>query len=572
LRNKVDLTATPETLLLNPWQDRGLKLLCAPAFFWRETKGAIIDGFAVSAHAEINAKTNAFITTVNRQKRFRKCLEINAVPAVVERASFRKSHIATGGKLVLSGASATRLLNSYRVKSSEGRVAASEQLNEYLKQCRAANEGKRIAVENVFVESDLDFAVECRNTFNYFHFITESLCQLCVLDDIGFQGNIYFHFPNQREKQRDFAASFVQALFPEYSGRVFFERAPKDYDLVLTSFEFVGAIGQMPETDLVRLAQIVPDGVVTGSLAFLPILAMNSVNSSLLALRARALKAIEGMDFSHLPTRFFVGRGDAESRARPLAGQNLLIEHLMRFGFDYMVFEDHPPLEQIALMARAEMMISQHGAGFTNMLFASPETFVIELGTLQTAQLRWADFWPLAHAAKCRYISFFADFSTENPVQEPKFSTDGIVPTSVTEKAAAQIMTFVVTLLGQVPTMPDAVSLAQLGMRVLRAGAAAQAIDLLAKHEPMVHGNLDLCLLLADCHKALDEPKSELLALEAAFKADPSRWQTLVRIIWCANRIERPQVIRWALARLAADFPERHDAFVSNHDWVRFVG
>jgi capsular polysaccharide biosynthesis protein len=571
LRNKVDLIAEPDKLFLNPWREEGLKLLAAPDFMWRETANGVIDGFAVSAHPEINTKLRTFIGTVNRNKRFRKTVEINVVPAVLEHASFRKSHVMVGDRLVLSGASATRLFNNYRAESAQGYVAAGEALNDYLEQCRDANEGRRIAVENVFVEPDLDFAVECRNTFKYFHFITESLSQLCVLDEVGFQGNIYFHFPNQEEKQRGFAESFVEALFPEYAGRVFFERAPKNYDLVLTSFGLIGAMGQMPAADLAGLSRIAPADSLPASIEFLPVLAMNSVSSALLSLRARALKAIEGKDFSYLPKRFFVGRSDTASRPRPLAGQDLLLEHLLRFGFEYVVFEDHTPLEQIALMSQAEMMISHHGAGFTNMLFAAPDTYVIELGTLQTAQFRWADFWPLAHAAQCRYINFFADFNAEDPLREPTFSNDGLVPTYVSEKAAAQIMAFVVTVLGRAPTMPDAASLAQLGGRVLQAGAAEQAITLLAKHRGMVHGNLDLCILLADCHKALDEPKSELLALEAAFGADASRWQTLIRNIWCANRVERPQVIRWALSRLAADFPERHDAFVRNHDWVRFV-
>ena len=133
-------------------------------------------------------------------------------------------------------------------------------------------------------------------------------------------------------------------------------------------------------------------------------------------------------------------------------------------------------------------------------------------------------------------------------------------------------MAFVVTILGQSPSIPDAKNLAELAARVLRAGAAPQAITVLANHRNMVENDGALCLLLADCHKALDEPKSELLALEAAFKNDPNRWQTLVRIIWCANRIKRPEVISWALSHLATDFPQRHDAFVANHDWVRFVG
>ena len=89
--------------------------------------------------------------------------------------------------------------------------------------------------------------------------------------------------------------------------------------------------------------------------------------------------------------------------------------------------------------------------------------------------------------------------------------------------------------------------------------------------EALVARSATLCLVKADCHKALGETKSELVALDGAFKADPSRWQTLIRIIWCANNCDRPQVIRWALSRLKADFPDRHAAFVGDHDWIRYV-
>ena len=571
MRNKIDLSADPEALFLNPWQDEGLKLLERPKFFWRTIPSATIAGFAVSAHPTINEKIRSFIGSVDRHKRFKRAVEINAVTAVIEHASFRKSHVLAGGKLVLSGASATRLLNGFRLENDTEEVPSIDTLNTYLLKCRKGNEGRRIGEEKTFVESDLDFAIECRNTFNYYHFITESLSQLCVLDDVGFQGNIYFHYPNQEEKHRGFADAFVDALFPEFSGRVFFERSPKDYDLVLTAYNFIGGVCQLPEADLEKLADIAPEGHVFGSVEFLPILAMNAVGTPLLALRERALKAIEGRDFGYLPKRFFVGRGSGQSRERPLAGQDLLLEHLQRFGFEYVFFEDLEPLEQIALMAQAEVMISIHGAGFTNMLFANPDAYVIELGTLQTAKTRWADFWPLAHASGCRYLNFFADFNSDDTLVEPRFKTDGIVPTAVSDFGAAQVISFVVTLLGQIPTMPDPKSLHVLGDRVLKAGAADRALDLLAHHEAMVTPNLDLCILCADCHKALDQPKSELIALEQAFKADQKRWQTLIRIIWCANRCERAQVIRWALSRLQADFPERHAAFVSNHDWLRFV-
>ena len=548
-----------------------MKLLDEPEFVWREIEGGVIDGFAVSAHAEINTKIRAFVAHTKRQKKFQKTVEFNSVPAVVESASFRKSHVAVGGKLVLSGASATRLFNTFRWENEDKIENATEVLNAYLLRCQTENVDRHIPIEMTFVEPDLDFAIECRNTFNFFHFITESLCQLSVLDNVGFRGKIYFHFPNQEGKQRSFADAFVASLFPEYTGRVFFERAPKDYDLILTAYDMIGGIPQIPANDLARLKRIAPQGVDLGTVDTQPLLAMNSVSRSVVALRARGLKAIEGYDFSYLPKRFFVGRGDAQSRSRPLAGQDLLLEKLKAMGFEYVVFEELDPLEQIALMAQAEMMISHHGAGFTNMMFAAPDAYVIELGTLQTAQHRWADFWPMAHASECRYISFFADFSSDDPLIEPNFATDGIVPTALSVGAIAQITAFIGAVIGPVPSLTSSKNLTLLGRRILRAGAVAQALVLLDKHQDLVKSNGNLCLLRADCHKALDEPKSELIALEQAYHADTKRWQTLVRIIWCANRCELPEVIRWALTLLEADFPDRHHAFVSNHDWVRFV-
>lgn len=571
MRNKVDLSFDPEMLFLNPWQDEGLKLLDDPAFVWREIEGGVIEGFAVSAHPEINAKIRSFVTHTKRQKQFQRPVEINSVPAVLDSASFRKSHVMAADKLVLSGASATRLFNTFRWENEDAAGNPTEVLNAYLLRCQTGNGDKQIPIEMTFVEPDLDFAIECRNTFNFFHFITESLSQLSVLDNLGFRGKVYFHFPNQEDKQGSFADAFVAALFPEYAGRVFFVRAPKDYDLVLTAYDMIGGIPQMPKNDLVGLKRITPEGTDLGSVDFQPLLAMNSVSRSVLALRARALKAIEGRDFSYLPKRFFVGRGDTQSRSRPLEGQDLLLGKLQTMGFKYVVFEELAPLEQIALMAQAEMMISHHGAGFTNMMFAAPDAYVIELGTLQTAQHRWADFWPMAHASQCKYINFFADFSSEDPLIEPHFSTDGILPTALSQGAVEQITTFIGAVVEPVPSITSIKNLTLLGRRVLRAGAVAPALVLLEKHQDMVKTNGNLCLLRADCHKALDEPKSELIALEQAYHVDPKRWQTLVRIIWCANRCEMPEFIRWALTLLKADFPDRHDAFVSNHDWVRFV-
>ena len=575
MRNKIELRSPPDTLFLNPWRDPGFRLLLEPEFIWRSMPKAVIEGFSASAFKEINQKISVFLTATKRDKKFSRAIEYNAVPVVLEHASFRKSYIMAHDRLLLIGASGTRLLNQYRRENEESDPDVDSRLDAFFSGCRSDNKDREIPIYSGLLEPDIAFAIECRNTFNYYHFITESLPQLTLLDTLGFQGNIYFHFPNQEDKQRPFAKAFVMALFPEFEGRVFFERSPKDYEKVLTAFDLVGSHPMRPLEDVAGIEKHAPAGLVDQvgltDLTLQPVLSMNSVSSALLALRARALQAIEGHDFGHLPRRFYVGRDTRQSRSRHMEGEDMLYDHLRLFDFEYVVFESLTPLEQIALMANAEMMVSYHGAGFTNMLFANPDAFVIEIGTLQTAQFRWADFWPLANAAQCRYVSFFADFKGDKPLSEPRFSIDGIVPVMLSKTGTAQVMAFVVTVLGHYPTLKTATSLEEVGRRVLAVGAGEHAIRLLEQHPQLVRDNAKLFLLQADCHKQLDEPKSELIALDRAFKADPSRWQTLVRIVWCANRCDRPQVIRWALAQLKADFPQRHDAFLGNHSWVRYI-
>ncbi len=409
-----------------------MSLLRPADFVWRPVEPALIQGFAVSAHAEINHKIQAYLTVMDRHKAFSKAIEFNTVPVLLQQASFRKSFSLVNGKCLLSGASGIRLLNRYCWENEDDDFDPEDQLVAYFQQCQSLNTTASIPLWQGGHPASIAIAIECRNTFNYYHFITESLSQLAALVDAGFQGDVFFHFPNNPDKTRPFVMDFVAALFPELDGRVFLERSPKDYDLVITAFDFFCAYFQFPPDVVGSVTEFAPsDAMFRGHDAYRgsqAILSMNSFHSGLTALRKRALQAIDGKDFSYLPKRFFVGRDDRKSRKRDMSGGEKLYEMLQLFGFDYVVFESLTPLEQIAIMANADMMVSYHGAGFTNMLFAGPQAYVLELGTLQTAVFRWGDFRSLAHASGCRYVSFFADFNKPDPLTSPSFDLDGIVP------------------------------------------------------------------------------------------------------------------------------------------------
>ena len=575
MRNQISFHQPPQDLFLNPAKDPGVTLLRPADFFWREVEPALIAGFASSAHPEINHKIESFMNVTRRHKAFSKAVEFNTVPVLLQNASFRKSFSLANEKCLLSGASGTRLLNRYCWENEEEEHDPEETLVAYFKACQAQNQSTSIPLWQGPLPQGIAIAIECRNTFNYYHFITESLSQLAILADIGFAGEIYFHFPNSPEKTRPFVSDFVAALFPELAGRVCFERSPKDYDYVITALDFFSTYFQFPAEVVGNLDHLAPsDAMWRGQDAYRgsqAILSMNSFHSSLRALRTRALAAIEGKDFSYLPKRFFVGRDRTQARHREMIGEAQLYEMLRLFGFEYVVFEHLTPLEQVAIMAHAEMMISYHGAGFTNMLFAAPEAYVLELGTLQTAIHRWGDFWSIAHAAGCRYVSFFADYNKADPLKDPSFNIDGIVPVALSDRAVAEVMSFIVSILGKLPDLPSPQTVQTLAERLIAVQEFDRALVLLEKHAAFIPGHLGLCFAKAECHKHREEFHSELFALHQAYESDRERWQTLVRIIWCAKKCEAPDVIAWALACLRHDFPKRYSVLTKTKPWMRQI-
>lgn len=489
----------------------------------------------------------------------------------MEDVAVHRSHLTAKGKSPISGSAGIRLLNRYCFEGSAPGFDAEAALMGFFNACSTTE--MTIPLLSKPLPNDTAFVIEARNTFNYFHFLTETLGQLCLVEEVGVQGPIYIHHPNPDEKTGAFCRAYIDALFPELTDRVVFQRAPANHPSAITPYNFLASFYLLPEAERTGIDSLAPSdfywkGPRATRIAH-AVLKQNSVDSTLFKLRDRALRAIEGKDFSHLPRRFWVSRQDESSRSRPLNGEAELVEMLGLFGFETVMFERLSPLEQIAIMANAEVMMSYHGAGFANMLFASPKSCVIELGTLQTAVWRWGDFWRLAHVSQCRYISFFADFNKADPLAEPSFNEDSIVPVHLTTNGRAEVMSFLVSLLGHHPVLHRIEDLRRIAGQMVTIGADDRAVELLAKNETLARSDADLCLLRADCHRRQFEHNAEFLALLDAWAADGSRWHTLLRMIWHGRRVDSTRIVDWALGLLAADFPDRHTAFINSADWVR---
>ena len=75
--------------------------------------------------------------------------------------------------------------------------------------------------------------------------------------------------------------------------------------------------------------------------------------------------------------RIYISRKKAD--VRHVINEKQVMEFIQKFGFQSVVLESLTVSEQVALLAKAEAVISPHGAGLTNIMFCSPGTKIIEI-------------------------------------------------------------------------------------------------------------------------------------------------------------------------------------------------
>jgi capsular polysaccharide biosynthesis protein len=97
--------------------------------------------------------------------------------------------------------------------------------------------------------------------------------------------------------------------------------------------------------------------------------------------------------------RLFVSRGRAPKRK--LTNETEVARAVGEFGFRVVHFEEHPFAEQLRLAASARHLVSNHGAGLTNILFMPPGGSVLELRREGERERNW--FYILASAAGLNY-------------------------------------------------------------------------------------------------------------------------------------------------------------------------
>lgn len=572
--SEIDFTLPPEGFYHMPGADPGLSYWhSAPEWFWRTHERAHIVGVPLSRYDDVNEKIEVQIRRTQRMRTFTHLIEFNSAPVILEDASFVKSFTSAQGKWLLNGAAGTRLRNNYKWKHVELDPETDEKQHAWFDACQARSPAHPVPVIDTDIR-DMDFAIEARNTFNFYHFITESLPQLCALDGLGHRGRIFIHYPNATPS--GFVMGFIKALFPELADRVKLQKSPKHYDRVLSAFSLRHYYYQASDEVVPSLDAMAPAGWIwQGRKAYRAsqgVLWQNSVDTNLLRLRTRALKAIEGRDVSHLPRRFWVGRSSDGARTRSMKGEAALVAALKSYGFGQVEFEKLEPLDQIAVMANAEAMISYHGAGFTNMLFANKNTHVIEIGTLQTALYRWADFQPHAHAAGCRYTNFFADHNTPTPQEIPAFSVDSIVPVDLAGERMNLVVGFVAALFDMRSPALTTQEIGKLTNILRLSGLPDEARKMINQHSALIGKDFEMTTTLAELCKETGDFTGALDAMEQAFRLDKTRYRLLQRIVHLARKADKPERIAAVMKEYKTRFPRRYDAFVKELSWYKEPG
>lgn len=104
-----------------------------------------------------------------------------------------------------------------------------------------------------------------------------------------------------------------------------------------------------------------------------------------------------------LNPNIFISRRKA--RSRQIVNEDEVIDTLSKWDFVPYVLEDFDWQDQVKLFRQARIIIAPHGAGLTNMIFASPETKILELFGRKISHA----FYALAKGLNLEYGCIFCE-------------------------------------------------------------------------------------------------------------------------------------------------------------------
>ncbi|WJS84616.1 glycosyltransferase family 61 protein [Paracoccus sp. TOH] len=446
---KIDLARPPMSVFHMPGLHPGLSYLPPrPGWIMRPTEGARVRLFAESDDPALRgAQQNAIDR--QQQRALASVMEINCAPVLLEDATFRHGFAMIGERVWLNGAAGGRMRTRYDQKNPDEQ--RQSRLHDAFRRARR-DADLPLPVWKELAE-DLPIAIELKNGFNYYHFTVETLGCLAAFADDDSGQPINLHLP--QDEVRDFIPGFIAAVFPGIADRVAFVTGRQSYERVRAHYSHRHYLYQTGDERI--LAAIAEPGVdprwadqLRSKSLQRKAVFMASYDSSLRLLREHALRQLPGKLVEERPRLVWMGRDEAgDARARGITGHKALLAELSARGFRVVAFEHLSPLEQIAQMQAADILIAPHGAGLANMVYARPGALVIEIGTRQTQLHRWGDFLPAAHVSRCRYDTVFADIAGLSDLGQVPPVSEGLLGVHVGRNATRRILELVDEALAQ---------------------------------------------------------------------------------------------------------------------------
>lgn len=514
--------------VLIPGLDGGFRLAPGPEGAPHDLAPDLVPAASLSAvvasdHPDQRLQLYQFIATY-RATRGAKCyLRFKSFPAVVEQFEFSRRTPTVGGRVLLSGASALRM-RTRTIKRIADRKVTEPAHEAWLLAGKARKKSVPVLSPARWeAAKDLPFLVEARNFFNFYHFTTETLIYLQMYRDYGLRGPILLLSGSNRPL-KPFIRRLVEDFYPELADRVEYETRRTQFDRAILPFNtnhlyHLSTPAMMPDVEpQVGLGSPdQPGHLREPTLANYKTLYNNSLDEYVVRHREAALTLAATRSTA---TRFYVGRKPGASKDRGLAGEAELVAMLSRHGFETVYFEDLSPREQAGIANRAEVLVSAHGAGFANMLYARPGSHFIELSHLQTARHRLGDFNMHAAASGAHHLHFFVDHDYDGDDDAvPDIDRDGHTGVAMSP-ASIDRLEGLVAIVTDVPAYQQFFSrLADL----VRRGEGAAAVALAREHPLYLRGCARTCAAAAQGAEIAGDTAQAIALLRDAVALAPFR-------------------------------------------------
>lgn len=425
-----------------------------PGWLIREVAGARIRMFAACEGDEMRDRIEA---SINRQfaRMPSEVLEIRASPVVLQNAQFAGGLVTVDGRFLLNGASGDRVRAKFDAENSA--KWRRDRLTRAFRRSRATG-SKTFPLYDRDLAERLDVAIELKNGFNYFHFSTETLGSLAHFLDDPHERPIRLHL--KKSPIKGFIRQFIDAVYPSLADRIKLVSNKKNYDVVRSVYSHRHYLYATSDKTVKNVLHEIGESSKWERIARNPsrakLAAMQTFDNSLQMLRNAALAQTRARKLvATTPRLVWMGRDEGgEARARGISGHEPLLEELTALGFERVVFEHLSPLEQIATMNGADIVIAPHGAGLANMIYAKPGALVIEIGTRQTQLHRWGDFLGCAHVSRCHYDTVFTDIDGVEGLSDVPAISSGLRGVRLGRRATDCLVSMVSERLNQT-SMPD---------------------------------------------------------------------------------------------------------------------